>query len=97
MHDNVKIMKDQRKKPSVHTMYVHTKGGVDVVDLLTKTNSTRTKSRRWSLNALVFILDTCGSNSRTILEDNGIKLTNIKMTYNFGKELVLPAIRRRDS
>ena len=36
MHDNVKIMKDQRKKPSVHTMYDHTKGGVDVVDLLTK-------------------------------------------------------------
>ena len=31
MHDNVKIMKDQRKKPSVHKMYDHTKGGVDVV------------------------------------------------------------------
>ena len=46
MHDNVKIRKDQRKNPSVRTMYDHTKGGVDVVDLLSATHSTRIKSRR---------------------------------------------------
>ena len=34
MRDNVKTTKDQRKKPSVHTMYDHTKVGIDVVDLL---------------------------------------------------------------
>ena len=58
MHDNVKITKDQQKKPSVHTIYDHTKGGVDVVNLLLTTHSTQITSRRWPLNALVFILDT---------------------------------------
>ena len=46
MHDNVKITKDQRKKPSVHTIYDHTKGSVDVVHLLSTAHSTRIKSRR---------------------------------------------------
>ena len=73
IHDNVKITKDQQKKPSVNKMYDHTKGGVDVVDLLSVTHSTRIISRRWPLNALTFILDTCRSNAKTILQDNGIK------------------------
>ena len=80
MHDNVKIMKDQPKKPSVHTMYDHTKGSVDVVGLLSTTHSRRIKSRRWPLNTLVFILDTCRSNAKTILQDNGTKLTYFEMT-----------------
>ena len=39
------------------------KGGVDVVDLLSTTHTTRIKSRRWLLNALAFILDTCRFNA----------------------------------
>ena len=39
-HDNVKITKDQQERPSINTMYDHTKGGVDVVDLLSTTHST---------------------------------------------------------
>ena len=97
MHDNVKITKDQRKKPSVHTMYDHTKGGVYVVDLLSTTHSTQKKYRMWPLNALAFILDTCRSNAKTISQDNSNKLTNFEMTCNLGRELVLPAIRRRYS
>ena len=93
MHDNVKITKDQRKKPSVHIMYDHTKGGADVVDLLSTTHLTQIKSRRWPLNALAFILDTCRSNAKTILQDNGIKVTNSEMTYNLGRESVLQAMR----
>ena len=58
MHDDVKVTKDQLKKPQVHTFYDHTKGGVDVVDLLSTSHSTRIKSKRWPLNAFAFILDT---------------------------------------
>ena len=58
MQNNVKVTKDQQKKPSVHIMYDHTKGGGDVVSLLSKTHSTGIKSGRWSLNALVFKLQT---------------------------------------
>ena len=97
MHDNVKITKGQQKKPSVLTIYDHTKGGVHVVDHLSTTRSSRIKSRRWSLNALAFIFDTCPPNAKTILQDNNIKLTNFEMTYNLEKELVLPAIRGRYS
>ena len=39
-------------------------------------------------------LDTCRLKAKTILQDNGIKLTNFEMTYNFEKELVLPAIKK---
>ena len=49
MHDTVKVTQDQRKKPQVHSMYDHTKGGVDVVDLLSSTHSTGMKSKRWPL------------------------------------------------
>ena len=58
MHDNVKITNEQRKKPSVHEIYDHTKGGVDVGDRLLRTHSTQIKSKMWPLNAIAFILDT---------------------------------------
>ena len=45
MHDNVKITNEQRKKPSVHETYDHTKGGVDVGDRLLRTHSTQIKSK----------------------------------------------------
>ena len=45
MHDNVKITNGQRKKPSVHEIYDHTKGGVDVGDRLLRTHSTQIKSK----------------------------------------------------
>ena len=33
------------------------KGGVDVVDLVSKSHSTRIKCKQWLLNAFAFILD----------------------------------------
>ena len=75
-------------------MYDHTKRGIDVANLLSTTYSTRVKSRRWPLHSLAFILDTCRSNAKTILQYNGIRLTNFEMTHGLGKELVLRAIRR---
>ena len=87
-----KVTNDQRKKPHVHVMYDHTKGGVDIVDLLSTNHSTRIKSRRWPLNALAFVLDTCRTNPKTSLGDNNIKVTNFEFTCELGKALVLPSI-----
>ena len=61
-------------------------------NLLSKTHSTRIKFRRWILNTLAFIIDTCRLNAKTILQDDDIKLTNFEMIYNLGKELVLSAL-----
>ena len=91
MHGKVKVTNDQRKKPHVHVMYDQTKGGADIVDLLSTNYLTRIKSKRWPLNALAFILDTCRTNAKTILGDNNIKVTNFQFTYELGKALVLPA------
>ena len=95
MHDSVKVTNDQRKKPQIHSMFDHTKGGVDVVDLLSTSHSTRIKSKRWPINAIAFILDTCQTNAKTILQDNGKPLSNFEFTYAIRKGLVLPAIQRR--
>ena len=57
MHTSVSVTKDQRVKPNVHTFYDHTKGEVDVVDLVSTHNTTKMKNRRWPINALAFVLD----------------------------------------
>ena len=97
MYDDIAVSKDQWKKPNVHVFYDHTKGGVDVVDLYSSHHSTRVKSKRWPVNALAFILDTARTNSKTILADNGNKMYNFDRTFELGKALVLPLIRRRDN
>ena len=76
-------------------MYDHLKVGVDIGDLLSTNHSTRNKSKRWPLNTLAFVLDTCRTNTKTILGDNNIKVTNFEFTYELGKALVLPSIQRR--
>ena len=87
MHDSVKVTNDQRKKPKIHSMYDHTKGGVDVVDLLSTSHLTRIKSKRWPTNAFAFIFNTCRPNAKTILQDNGKPLSNFEFTYAIGKGL----------
>ena len=74
-------------------MYGHTKGGVEVVDLLSTSLSTRIKCKRCPLNAFGFILDR--SNAETILKDKRIKISNIEFTYSIEKVLLLPTVRRR--
>ena len=76
-------------------MYDHLKVGVDIGDLLSTNHSTRNKSKRWPLNTLAFVLDTCRTNTKTILGDNNIKVTDFEFTYELGKALVLPSIQRR--
>ena len=95
MHDKVKVTNDQRSKPQVLVMYDHTKGGVDVVDLISCHHSTRMKSKRWPLTGFAFMLDTIRTNSKTILEDNKKSFSNFEFTYQLGKALVLPQIHRR--
>ena len=95
MHDSVKVTNNQRKNPQIHSMYDHTKGGIDVVDLLSTSHSTRIKSKRWPINAFAFILNTCWTNAKTILQDNSKPLSNFEFTYAIRKGLVIPAIQRR--
>ena len=58
MHKNALTTKDERKKPHVINFYDRTKGGVDVMDMMASTYTVKFKSRRWTMNALAYILDT---------------------------------------
>ena len=95
MHDGVKVTKDQRQKPSLHALYDHTKEGVDVFDLLSIPHSTRIKCKRWPLNAFAFILKTCRSNIKTILQGNRINMSNFEFTYGIGKALCSPYSQKK--
>lgn len=72
MHFEVKISKDERKKPHVNCFYDHTKG------VLKSSLSTRIKCKRWPINCLAFLLVTVRTNAKTILQENGTKLSNFE-------------------
>ena len=97
LHDKVRVTKDERRKPDIHKLYDHTKGGVDVVDLISISYTTRIKNKRWPINAFAFILDTVRTNAKTILQESTakLKMSNFEFTYALGKLLVLPQIERR--
>ena len=59
MHRNALTTRDERKKPHVIAFYDRTKGGVDVMAGI---HTTRFKSRRWTMNALAYVLDTVRTN-----------------------------------
>ena len=62
MHRKALTTRDERKKPHVITFYDKIKGGVDVMDMMARINTTRFKSRRWTMNALAYVLDTVRTN-----------------------------------
>ena len=67
MHSSVHVMKHEQKNPHVHTFYDHTKGGVDVADLISSHQYTCFKSPQWPVNALAFLLDTIQTNSKVLI------------------------------
>ena len=77
-------------------LYDHTKGGVDIVDLISWKLSVRIKSKRWTITALAFILDTVRTNAKTSLRESAnSNLATFKFTWELGKQLVTPNIERR--
>ena len=97
MHDTVRVSRDERLKPHPIVYYDHMKGGVDIVDLLSTMLSTRVKSRKWTMNAFAFLLDTVRTNSKRLFKEccKEKNLTNFEFTWRLGKELVSPFIQQR--
>ena len=81
MHNQVKLSVDERKKPHALVFYDHTKGGVDVVDLISAKMSTRMKTRRWILNVFAFMLDAARTNAKNIVKENTSK--KLLSTFQF--------------
>ena len=85
------------KQNLVLKFYDHTKGGVDVVDLISSNSSTRMKCRRWTVNALAFILDTVRTNAITIHRENikKNKMSSFDFTWQLAKTLAITHVHRR--
>ena len=94
MHKNVVIKRHRRKKPNMIVLYDQTKGGVDIVDLISSKLSVRIKSKHWTINALAFILDTVRTNAKTILRES-VNRSLTTFTWEFWKQLVKPNIEKR--
>ena len=97
MHNQVKLSVDERKKPHALVFYDHTKGGLDVADLISTKMSTRMKARRWTLNVFAFILNTACTNAKTIVKENTPTkpLSTFQFAWELGKSLVRSCIQRR--
>ena len=54
--------------PDYLELYDHTKGGVNVVDLVLTNSTKRIKHKRWPMNALAFVLDTVRTNPKINLQ-----------------------------
>ena len=68
-----------------------------MVDLVSTHNTTKMKNRRWSINALAFLLDTVRTNAKIILVESSNPATrsSFEFTYTLGKLLILPHMQRR--
>lgn len=90
---------DNQKKPAIYKLYDFTKGGTDIVDQRINFYTVNTKSRKWTVNAFSYILDTARVNSQTIFGKNTNKDPRSINSFNYGWELVMslciPQIRRR--
>ena len=52
------VSKDENKKPAIYKLYDFTKGGTDIVDQKMGSYTCKAKSRKWSMVAFYYILDT---------------------------------------
>ena len=91
---------DNKKKPAVHKLYNFTKGGTDIVDQKMLFYSCKTKSRKWTLVAFVYLLDTIQVNSAILYALNRNmdpkKQSSFKFGHSLVEQLTLPQIRRRN-
>ena len=84
---------DNKSKPAIYKLYDFSKGGTSIIDQRMGFYSCKSKSKRWAMNALSYVLDTCRVNASTInAMNNDLQPRNIK-SVDFGFELDMSLIR----
>uniref|UniRef100_A0A915ENP4 PiggyBac transposable element-derived protein domain-containing protein n=1 Tax=Ditylenchus dipsaci TaxID=166011 RepID=A0A915ENP4_9BILA len=66
MHHNAKVSSSEQKKPEIVTDYNATKGGVDTLDQMVRTYSTKRKTCRWPMVIFYNMLDIAAVNAFVI-------------------------------
>ena len=57
---------DNKSKPAIYKLYDFSNDGTDIIDQRMGFHSCKSKSKRWTMNALSYVLDTCQVNASTI-------------------------------
>ena len=84
---------DNENNPAVYKLYDCSKGEIDIVDQRMGFYSCKSKSKRWTMNAFSYVLDTCRVNaSTTYAMNNDLQPRNIK-SVDFKFELAMFLIR----
>lgn len=66
MHENGRVMDEEKRKPEIIHAYNESKFGVDKADEMLRAYSTKAGSRRWPIAVFGNILDICGLNAYII-------------------------------
>ena len=82
-----------RLKPAIYKLYEYTKGGTDIIDQRMNFCSSKAKSRRWTMTAFAYVLDTCRVNASTVIALNQSIEPRNTNSFNFGITLGLQLVR----
>ena len=95
MHRNALTTGDEREKPHVITFYNRTKGGVDVMGMMAGIHTTQFKCRRWTMNALAYVLDTVRTNMFTLWNEihSDNKMGSFDFVGKLAEDLIKPHIQ----
>ena len=97
MHDDVRCSRDERKKPNTICFYDKTKCGVDVADVVIGKYTTKYKTRRWTMNAFAYMLDTARTNAHTVFKEIKHDIRTFDFIWQLGMLLVNTHITRRSA
>ena len=78
---------DEKQKPALYKLYDFTKGGTDIVDQKMGTYTVKSKSRKWTMVAFSYLLDTIRVNACSILALNQKKEPKKENAFDFGYAL----------
>ena len=93
MHPILGTVKDNlRLKPSIYKLYDYTKRGTDIIDQRMNFYSSKAKSRRWTMIAFAYVLDTCRVNTSTVIALNQCIEPRNTNSFDFGITLVLQLV-----
>ena len=89
---------DNKSKPTIYKLYDFSRGGADIIGQRMGFYSCKLKSKRWTVNAFSYVLDTCRANASTMYAmNNDLQPRNTKYVdfkFELAMSLICPHIEQ---
>ncbi|XP_060755461.1 piggyBac transposable element-derived protein 4-like [Neoarius graeffei] len=101
MHDDTAVDERMKKKPEVIQYYNKTKGGVDLMDQMVQTYTSKRRTRRWPMVLWQNVVDVAALNAFTVFTAHhpdymgGVPNARRLFIKELAQELIMPHMRRR--